>query len=132
MKRVGTFFLVLAAVVTIGCGGAESVGSSPTAPSSPGGSNPSQPTNPSSSAPSNLAVVVNGSTVVFTWTGVSGANQYSILVGSTPSSSDKLSTNTTQTNYTGTFGTGVYYARVQAMVNGVWSGSSNEVSFTIS
>jgi hypothetical protein len=54
-----------------------------------------------------------------------------ILVGTTPSSSNSLSTNTTQTTYTWTISPGTYYARVQSKNGSTTSGSSNEVSFTV-
>ena len=132
MKRVGVLFIVLAAAVTIACGVADGAGSSPTSPSSTSGSSSSQPTNPSGlSAPSNLTVAVNGGSVTLTWSAVSGASEYLVLVGTTSGNSDKLFTNTTQTSYAWTVGSGVYYARVQAKNGTVTSGSSNEVSFVI-
>ena len=134
MKRVGAFFIALAAAFTIACGGADNVGSSPTSPSSSGGSNPSQPTAPSGSlsAPGNLTVAVSGSSVTLSWSAVNGAAEYLVLVGTAQGNSNVLSTNTTHTNYTWTVGSGTYYARVQAKNGNVTSGSSNEVSFTIS
>ena len=133
MKRVGVLCVVLAAAVTIACGGSDSAGSSPTSPSSPSpGSGSSQPTNPSGlNAPANLTVAVNGGSVTLTWSGVNGASEYLVLVGTTSGSSDKLFTNTTQTSYSWTVGSGVYYARIQAKSGSVTSGSSNEVSFAI-
>jgi hypothetical protein len=131
MKRVGVLFIVLAAAVTIACGGADSAGSSPTSPSSPA-PNPSQPTNPSGlSAPTNLTVLTSGGSVTLSWNAVNGASEYLVLVGTTSGNSDKLFTNTTQTSYTWTVGSGVYYARVQSKNGSVTSGSSNEVSFVI-
>jgi hypothetical protein len=62
---------------------------------------------------------------------VSGASEYAVLVGSTPSSSDLLSTNTTNSNYTWTAKPGRQFARVQAKCGGSWGGSSNEVDFTV-
>jgi hypothetical protein len=132
MKRVGVLFIVLAAAVTIACGGGDSAGSSPTSPSSTPGQSTSQPTNPSTlNAPTNLTVAANGSVVTLSWTGVSGANEYLVLVGTTSGNSDKLFTNTTKTDYTWTVGSGRYYARVQAKNGNVTSGSSNEVTFAI-
>lgn len=132
MKRAGVLCVVVAATMTIACGGADNAGSSPTGPSSSSSSstNTSQPSN-SSSVPTNLAVAVNSGSVTLTWNGVNGASQYLVLVGSTSGSSDKLSTNTTNTSYTYTAGSGTYYARVQAKNGDTWSSSSNEVSFTI-
>jgi hypothetical protein len=132
MKRVGVLFIVLAAAVTIACGGADNAGSSPTSPSSTPGQSTSQPTNPSGlNAPANLTVAANGSSVTLSWSSVNGANEYLVLVGTTSGNSDKLFTNTTQTSYTWTVGSGVYYARVQAKNGSVTSGSSNEVTFAI-
>ena len=133
MKRVGAFFIALAATFTIASGGADSAGSSPTGPSSTG-STPSQPTVPSGglSAPTNLTVAVSGSTVTLSWGGVSGAAEYLVLVGTKQGDSNFLSTNTTHTNYTWTVGSGTYYARVQAKNGNTTSSSSNEVNFTIS
>jgi hypothetical protein len=83
-------------------------------------------------APSNLRVAAqNGSLITLEWNAVSNATQYDVLVGTTPSSSNTLSTNTSQTNYTWTAPTGTHYARVQAK-NACGNGlSSNEVSFTV-
>ncbi len=65
--------------------------------------------------------------VTLQWSAVSGATEYMVLVGSTPSSSDQLSTNTTNTSYTWTARPGRQYARVQAKCGGQFGGSSNEV-----
>jgi hypothetical protein len=54
-----------------------------------------------------------------------------ILVGTSPSSSDALSTNTTQTSYTWTAKSGTQYARVQAKMPCGTSGSSNEVVIVV-
>jgi hypothetical protein len=62
---------------------------------------------------------------------VSGATEYSVLVGSAPSSSDHLSTNTTNTDYTWTARPGRQYARVQAKCGGQFGASSNEVEYTV-
>ena len=132
MIRAGVSFIVISAVLTAACGGAEEVGSSPTGPS-PTVTVPSQP-QPSCTpaAPGNLTVAsIQGTVVSLTWSGVNGATEYLILVGSGPSSSDELSTNTTQTNYTWTSKSGRHYARVQAKYSCGTSGSSNEVEFTV-
>ena len=72
-----------------------------------------------------------GSAVTLRWSAVNGATEYSVLVGSTPSSSDLLSTNTTNNSYTWTARPGQQYARVQAKCGGQFGGSSNEVVFTV-
>jgi hypothetical protein len=81
--------------------------------------------------PANLRAGVQGTVVTLQWDAVNGATEYSVLVGSTPSSSDRLSTNTTNNNYTWTASAGRQYARVQAKCGGSWGSSSNEVEFTI-
>jgi hypothetical protein len=82
--------------------------------------------------PSNLAVgSIQGTVVTLQWNAVSGATEYTVLVGSTPGSADQLSTNTTNNNYTWTARKGLQYARVQAKCNGVYGGSSNEIAYTV-
>jgi hypothetical protein len=84
-------------------------------------------------APANLHVdSVQGTTVSFSWSAVSGATQYLVLVGSTSGNSDELFTNTSQTTYaTGGMKVGHHYARVQAKNACGTSGSSNQVDFTV-
>jgi hypothetical protein len=53
-----------------------------------------------------------------------------VLVGSAPSSSDILLTNTTSTTHTWTTKAGRQWARVQAKCNGSFGGSSNEVEYS--
>lgn len=133
MNRLGVLSILLAAVVTGACGGADGVGSSPTAPSSttPTSSQP-QPPQTSSCVPTNLALAsVQGTVATLQWSAVSGATEYQVLVGSAPSSSDLVSTNTTNNSYTWTAKQGRQYARVQAKCGGSWGSSSNEVEFTI-
>jgi len=74
---------------------------------------------------------MQGTVVTLQWNGVNGATEYLVLVGSAPSSSDLLSTNTTNSNYTWTAKPGRQFARVQAKCNGQFGGSSNEVDFTV-
>jgi hypothetical protein len=134
MSRVGLLSIVFAAVVTGACGGAESVSPAPTGPSSTN-STPSAPPPPpaqTSCVPANLRVVsIQGTVVSLAWDAVSGATEYVVLVGSAPGSSDQLSTNTTNTNYTWTAKGGPQFARVQARCNGAFGGSSNEVGYTV-
>jgi hypothetical protein len=135
MNRFGVLSIVLAAAVTGACGGADEVSSSPTAPSSTSTtSSQPQPTPPqtASCTPQNLTVVsIQGTVVTLQWSAVNGATEYLVLVGSAPSSSDLLSTNTTNNNYTWTAKDGRQYARVQAKCNGQFGGSSNEVEYTV-
>ena len=133
MTRVGMLSVVLAAAVTGACGGAESASSSPTGPSTTTTTTTSQPTpQPGACVPTNLHVASKQGTVVtLEWNGVSGATEYVVLVGSSPGSSDQLSTNTTNTSYTWTAKAGRQYARVQAKCNGQFGSSSNEVEYTV-
>jgi hypothetical protein len=131
MNRAGVLSIVLAAAVTGACGGAESASSSPTGPSSTPVASQPQPSQ-GSCVPTSLRVgSIQGTVVTLQWNAVSGATEYVVLVGSAPSSSDRLSTNTTNTSYTWTSSTGRQYARVQAKCGGSWGSSSNEVEFTI-
>jgi hypothetical protein len=130
MNRVGVLSIVLAAAVTGACGGSDSVSQSPTGPSSTT-TTTSQPASQQACVPTNLRVSMQGTVVTLQWNGVSGATEYTVLVGSTQGSSDQLSTNTTNTNYTWTARSGRQYARVQAKCNGTYGGSSNEVEYTV-
>jgi hypothetical protein len=134
MKRLGIFMIAVAAALTMACGG-DKESASPTAPSGGSGGGASQPAPAPSggglTAPTNLTVRVIGTQVTLSWSS-SGSPQYQILVGTSPSSSNALSTNTTQTTYTWTVSPGTYYARVQSLSGTTTSGSSNEVNFTVS
>jgi hypothetical protein len=82
--------------------------------------------------PQDLRVAsIQGTSVSLQWSAVSGATEYLILVGSTPSSSDQLSTNTTNTSHTWTARQGKQFARVQGRCGGQYGSSSNEVEFTV-
>ena len=135
MKRVGMLFVAMAATLTIACGGSDDgAPSSPTAPSAtPTPSQPApSPSNGGLTAPNNLRVVsVTGSQVTLAWDST-GVPEYLVLVGTAQSSSNALSTNTTQTTYAWTVSPGSYYARVQSKNGTATSGSSNEVNFTVS
>ena len=134
MNRFGVLSIVLAAAVTGACGGADGVGSAPPGPASTPTTTSSQPqpTSQASCVPANLVVTaVRGSSVTLQWSAVNGASEYAILVGSAPSSSDQLSTNTTNTTYTWTAKPGRQFARIQAKCGGAWGGSSNEAEFTV-
>ena len=130
MNRFGVLSIVLAAAVTGACGGADGASSSPTGPSSTTTTS-SQPQAPASCVPANLTASVASTVVTLQWSAVNGAAEYTVLVGSTPSSSDQLSTNTTNSNYIWTARPGRQYARVQAKCGVAWGGSSNEVEFTV-
>jgi hypothetical protein len=134
MNRFGILSIVLAAAVTAACGGAEGAGPSPTSPSTtptPPASQP-QPPQSASCVPQNLRVAsIQGTAVRLEWSGVSGASEYLVLVGSTPGNSDQLFENTGNPYYAWTARQGHQYARVQAKCGGQYSGSSNEVEYTV-
>lgn len=135
MTRVGMLSIVLAAAVTGACGGADSASSSPTGPSTTTTTTSSQPQptpQPAACVPTNLHVAnKQGTVVTLEWNAVSGATEYVVLVGSSPGSSDQLSTNTTNTSYTWTAKGGRQFARVQAKCNGQFGSSSNEIDYTV-
>jgi hypothetical protein len=134
MKRAGLLLIVLAAAVTGACGGSESASPAPTGPSPTTTTTTTPPPAPAQQAcvPSNLRVVsIQGTVVTLEWNAVSGATEYTILVGSAPGSSDQLSTNTTNTTYTWTAKNGRQYARVQSKCNGTYGSSSNEIEYTV-
>ena len=129
MNRVGVLSIVFAAAVTGACGSSDGASPAPTGPSSTTTTTSSQPQQ--ACVPANLrAANIQGSVVTLEWNGVSGATEYLVLVGSSPGSSDQLSTNTTNTSYTWTAKGGRQYARVQAKCNGQFGSSSNEVEYT--
>ena len=131
MNWVGVLAIVLATAMTAACGGADGVSPAPTGPSS-SGSTTTTPSSQQGCVPSNLRLASKQGTVVtLAWDAVSNATEYVVLVGSTPSSSDQLSTNTVNTSYTWTAKTGPQYARVQAKCNGQYGGSSNEIAYTV-
>lgn len=134
MNRAGMLSIVLAAAVTGACGSSESASPAPTGPSSTTTTTtaPPPPAPQQSCVPTNLHVASKQGTVVtLAWNSVSGATEYVVLVGSSPGSSDQLSTNTTNTSYTWTAKDGRQYARVQAKCNGQFGSSSNEVEYTV-
>ena len=135
MTRYKLAVLAFVLAGCIGCGGSpDGDGGSPTGPTGDGGggtgSGGSGCTRPA--APGNFVATVSLNSVVFTWAGVGNAIDYSLLIGNTPSTSNVMSTNTSQTTYNWNgVNSGTYYARVEAR-NMCGSGaSSSEVVFTI-
>jgi hypothetical protein len=134
MNRAGVLSIVFAAAITGACGGADTASPAPSGPSSTSTTNtqPQPPAQQASCVPTNLTFVgAQGTVVTLQWNAVSGATEYLVLVGSAPSSSDQLSTNTTNNSYTWTAKPGRQYARVQAKCNGSFGSSSNEVEYTV-
>jgi hypothetical protein len=132
MKRFIVFAIAVATAASVACGSNGEDGS-PTSPSSTaGGTSGGSGSCGRPGAPTGLSADVIGSRVTLTWSASSGASEYLVLIGSTPSSSNVLFTNTTQLTYAWNGGSpGTYYARIQARNScGNESGSSNEVAFT--
>jgi len=134
MMRVLCSAAALVALLGAGCSGGEGGAGTPTSPTptTSGAPGPQTPTNSSCvpGAPNNLRVAVNGSSRVFNWDAVNGANDYFIQIGSGSGASDFVNTNTSQTTYTWTGqGPGTYYARVYAR-NTCGSGpNSTQITF---
>jgi hypothetical protein len=134
MKRFNLLALAAAAALSIACGGDSGESPSPTAPSqgtttttTTSGGGCSLP-----GAPGGLAVTVASTRVTMTWAPVNGASDYLVLVGTTASSSNVISTNTTNPEFFWNGATlGTYYARIQSRNPCGTSGSSNEVAFTV-
>jgi hypothetical protein len=135
MGRLSLGFAALAAVWVAGCADGGSTLLSPTGPSSPLAV--ATPTSPSScavpSVPSGLSVSVTAGAVSLTWSPVSEASDYVVLIGNTPSSADVLLTNTTDSTQTlESMEPGSHFARVHAHNWCGTSESSDPVEFTIS
>lgn len=137
MRRFDMFTVVLLAALAGACGGESGDVASPTSPTQTTTTTTTTPPPPTSAcarppAPGNLAVTASGSRVTLDWTAVSGANQYFVMVGTSPSSSNVIFTNTTQTSFNWNGGSrGTYYARVAANNACGDSVPSNEVTIVI-
>ena len=130
MTRLSFVIVALIAIAGSACGGGDGDERSPTGPT--GTTASSSPNCSLPTAPGNLAVTQSGTSVVLSWAPVSGAIEYIVLVGTSPSSANTLSTNTSQPTYPWSgVPIGSYYARVQARNSCGTSGSSNEVRFSI-
>ena len=134
MMRSGFALALLVAALGNACSGSDGGTTTPTSPTTPTPTapGPQTPTNPSClpAAPGNLRVTVTGSTRVFNWNAVSGAQDYFIQIGNSSGAKDLIDTNTTQTTYAWTGGNAsTYYARVYAR-NSCGSGpNSTELTF---
>jgi hypothetical protein len=133
MRHLTALFGTTALLAAVACGGGDQ-SASPVGPTpiGTGGTSP-QATCSLPAAPSNLRLVsVSGTRVEFAWSASATAAEYVMLIGTTPSSSNILLTNTTQTTYSlGGAPAGHQYARVQAKNACGTSGSSNEVEYTV-
>lgn len=129
MTRCTLALLAVLAIGSVACGGSDDGGGDSGSPTSPtgGGGGCNRP-----GAPVNVAAAVSFSSVVFSWSAVNSARDYVIMVGSTPGTSNMLSTNTTQTSYNWNgVPPGTYHVRVEAR-NTCGSGApSTQVTFAI-
>lgn len=143
MLRVHLASLTLLCGLAAACGGSDSgsIAAGPTAPTpapiasaapTPAPTPAPAPACPLPPNPANLVESHVATRVDLSWSASSGAAEYVVIVGSEPSSSNSLFTNTSQTRYSwGGVRVGTYYARVQAKNACGTSGSSNEVMFTV-
>ena len=136
MKRLKVCALALVSALSIACGGGGGESPSPTGPSQTTTTNTATPSGGGGcsmpSAPANLAVSVSSTRVTLTWSRVDGVIDYIVLIGTSPSSANTISTNTTNPEFFWNGGSvGTYYARIQSRNSCGTSGSSNEVAFTV-
>ena len=134
MTRVSCAVALLVAALAAGCSGSEGGAATPTAPTTtaPNTSTGNPPTTQSClpAAPGNLKVTVsNSSTRVFTWSGVTNAQDYFIQIAQVNHEDFLVNTNTSQTTYTWAGDApGSYRARVYAR-NSCKSGPNSEQLF---
>jgi hypothetical protein len=119
-----------AAVCVVGCanGSAGLSSPSPVAVATP--SVPSSCTVPG--APSDLSADVTGSSVSLSWSGVSDASDYLVLIGWTPTSAETLLTNTAASSHSiAEIPAGRHFARVHAHNWCGTSASTPPIAFTV-
>ena len=130
MRGVKTWVAVAAAVYVTGCANGNSAltGPSPLAPANP--SVPSSCAVPG--APDNLSADVTGTTVSLSWSAVSDASDYVVLVGWTPASADTVLTNTADVHHSiDDLPAGTHFARVRSHNWCGTSESSEPISFRV-
>jgi hypothetical protein len=109
-------------------GSSQLTGPSPLAVTTP--SVPSSCTVPG--APSRLSADVEGDAVSLSWSSVTDASDYVVLVGWTPISSESVLTNTSESHYSiNDLPSGTHYARVHAHNWCGTSGASEPITFTV-
>lgn len=134
MARGRLQWIVLVGVLAAGCGGGESTGVTPTAPTAPTPPPSAPPPAPPPSnsclpgAATNLISTLVGSTRTLSWTPGANATDYDIQIGYTSGGSQLVRDNTTHTSYQWTGGgsgtNGTFYARVHSH-NSCGSGPSS-------
>ncbi len=130
VRAVKTWIAVAAAACAAGCanGGSDVTSPTPLAVATP--SVTSSCAVPGT--PDNLSANVTGNAVTLAWSSVSDASDYVVLVGSTPTSSDTVLTNTADVQHSiDGLGTGTHFARVHAHNWCGTSESSKPISFRV-
>lgn len=130
VRAMKTWIAVAAATGAVGCanGGSGLSSPSPLAVASP--SVPSSCAVPG--APHNVSADVTGSRVILAWSAVGDASDYVVLVGSTPTSSETVFTNTADVQHSiDGLAAGRHFARVLAHNWCGTSDSSESISFRI-
>jgi hypothetical protein len=123
---------VLATTLT-GCADSGALLSSPTAPSVAGVTTPTVPSTCTvPSAPDDLSAAVTGAAVSLAWSPVDAALDYVLLIGRTPSASDILLTNTSESHHNlEQMEPGTLFARVHAHNWCGTSEASKPITFTV-
>jgi hypothetical protein len=119
-SAVKTWIAVAAATCAVGCANG---GSGLTSPSPLAVATPSVPSSCAvPGAPHDVSADVAGSSVTLAWSAVGDASDYVVLIGSTPTSSDTVLTNTSDVQHSiDGLPTGTHFARVHAHN---WCGTS--------
>lgn len=129
MRKLKSWIAVAAAAVSVGCANGGSV----TSPSPLAVATPAVPSSCAvPGAPGDLSATVDGSSVALSWSTVSEAADYVVVVGWTPSSSETLLTNTADAHHAlNGVPIGTYYARVHAHNWCGTSAASAAIVFTV-
>jgi len=123
-SAVKTWIAVAAATCAVGCANG---GSGVTSPTPLAVATPSAPSSCAvPGAPHNVSADVTGTSVTLAWSAVGDASDYVVLIGSTPTSSDSVFTNTADVQHSiDGLSEGTHFARVHAHN---WCGTSEPSS----
>jgi hypothetical protein len=128
--RAKLWMAIVAAACVAGCANGSS---GVTSPSPVAVTTPSVPSSCAvPGAPSHLSADVTGDSVSLSWSSVSDASDYVVLVGWTPMSSETVFTNTSQAHHSiDDMPSGTHYARVHAHNWCGTSDASEPITFTV-
>lgn len=130
MRDVKTWIAIAAVACIAGCANGGTALTSPSPVAAAASSAPSSCIVPG--VPNNLAAQVTDDTVSLSWSTVSEASDYVVLVGWTPASSETVLTNTADAQHTvDDLPAGTHYARVYAHNWCGTSESSRPISFRV-